>query len=89
MQATSMPWAIDKERINKNRQKLLDYKKSLNCEHCGLEDHRVLEFHHLGNKDRNVSKMVNQGFAWRRIQDEISKCIPLCCNCHRLVHWGD
>jgi len=33
--------------------------------------------------------MVNHGYAWERIQKEIEKCIPLCCNCHRLEHWID
>jgi hypothetical protein len=27
------------------------------------------------------------GYGWRRIEEEIKKCIPLCCNCHRLEHW--
>jgi len=82
-----MPWSKSKERINKNRQKFLEYKKTLQCKNCGLDDHRVLEFHHIGDKDYNVSNMVSQGFSWDRVKSEISKCIPLCCNCHRLEHW--
>jgi hypothetical protein len=31
--------------------------------------------------------MVNHGYAWSRVEAEIKKCIPLCCNCHRLEHW--
>jgi hypothetical protein len=30
--------------------------------------------------------MVNHGYAWTRVEEEIEKCIPLCCNCHRLEH---
>ena len=81
-----MPWARGKERINKNRQKLLEYKKTLECKHCGIADHRVLEFHHLGDKDHDISNMVNHGYGWSRVEEEIDKCIPLCCNCHRLEH---
>jgi arylsulfatase len=44
---------------------------------------------HLGDKDHNISNMVSQGYSWRSIQSEIGKCIPLCCNCHRLEHWSD
>jgi hypothetical protein len=73
-------------RLEENRRKLLEYKKTLKCNRCGLDDHRLLEFHHVGDKDQNVSSLVNHGYAWRRIKDEISKCIPLCCNCHRLTH---
>lgn len=74
--------------LQQNRERFLEYKKKLKCEHCGLDDHRVLEFHHVSDKDLNVSNMVNHGYGWSRIQKEISKCIPLCCNCHRLEHWA-
>lgn len=74
-------------RRQTNRQKLLEYKKTLKCNHCGIQDHRLIEFHHLSDKDLNISKMTNHGYSWRRIQKEINKCIPLCCNCHRIVHW--
>ena len=84
-----MTWAQNRKRIEKNRQRFLAYKKTLSCDHCELSDHRVLEFHHIGDKDLNVSKMVNHGYGWDRIQKEIEKCIPLCCNCHRLEHWTD
>ena len=81
-----MPCSKRKERINQNRQKLLQYKKTLQCEQCGLNDHRVIEFHHIKDKDQNVSRMVSNGLSWQRIQNEIKKCIPLCCNCHRIEH---
>ena len=81
-----MAWASAKKRIDKNRQKLLEYKQTLQCKHCGIDDHRVLEFHHLGDKDNDISNMVNHGYGWTRVEQEIEKCIPLCCNCHRLEH---
>jgi hypothetical protein len=77
------------KRIQTNRTNLFNYKKTLKCTHCGLNDHRLLEFHHIGEKDHNISNMVNHGYGWSRIQEEINKCIPLCCNCHRLEHWSD
>jgi hypothetical protein len=73
--------------IQKNRNKFLEYKKTLSCSFCGLSDHRVLEFHHVGNKDYNISSMVNHGYSWSKVEKEIKKCIPLCCNCHRIEHW--
>ena len=82
-----MPWKKDKERIKKNRERLLKYKKTLRCTYCGLDDHRVLEFHHTGEKDGNISRMVNTGYGWNRIKNEIKKCIPLCSNCHRIEHY--
>jgi hypothetical protein len=81
--------ATSKKHLEVNRKKFLEYKKTLKCERCETSDYRILEFHHVGDKDHNISNMVNHGYGWRRIEEEISKCIPLCCNCHRLEHWTD
>jgi hypothetical protein len=84
-----MTWTQKRKRIDKNRQLLLAYKKTLRCDHCGLSDYRVLDFHHVGDKHLTICQMIKDGYAWERIQKEIKKCIPLCCNCHRLEHWVD
>lgn len=76
-----------KSTLQRNKEKVLEYKKTLACKRCGLTDYRVLDFHHKGDKDKSVSELLTQGYAWRRIQEEIDKCIPLCANCHRLEHW--
>jgi hypothetical protein len=78
-----------KQKLQEKRNKFLEYKKTLSCNRCGIDDHRILEFHHVGDKDHNISNMVNHGYGWSRIKEEINKCIPLCCNCHRLEHWSD
>jgi hypothetical protein len=53
------------------------------CQECGESDPLVLTFHHVcGTKKNNVSQMVNQGYSLRAIQEEISKTIILCANCH-------
>jgi len=78
-----------RQRLQENRIKFLEYKKKLSCQKCGIDDYRLLEFHHINEKDHNISTMVNYGYSWKRIEEEISKCIPLCCNCHRLEHWVD
>jgi hypothetical protein len=74
---------------SEHRQKFQDYKASVSCKHCGIKDHRVMEFHHIGDKKNSVSKLVQWGYSWEAIEKEIKKCIPLCCNCHRLEHWED
>ena len=84
-----MPWKKDKERIRKNRERLLKYKKTLRCTYCGLDDHRVLEFHHLADKEGNISRMVGVGYSWKNIRKEMDKCVPLCSNCHRIEHWQE
>jgi hypothetical protein len=84
-----MSWKDDKKRIRKNRGKLIDYKKTLSCKCCGLDDYRVLEFHHLADKQGNISHMVSAGYSWKTINKEIAKCVALCSNCHRIEHWQE
>jgi hypothetical protein len=86
---------INKERLNKqkkeynhqnadiNRKLLLTYLSAHSCIDCGESDPIVLEFDHVtGQKVRNVSDMVNR-CTWPRIEQEISKCVVRCANCHR------
>ena len=52
-----MPWAKDKDRIKANYKKLVEYKKKIRCEHCGVRDHRIIDFHHTRDKDGEVSTL--------------------------------
>lgn len=58
------------------------------CARCGLTDKRVLDFHHVGGKDKAVS-VLRKGYSRERIYAEISKCVVLCANCHRVTHWEE
>ena len=53
---------------------------------CGNGDIRVLTFDHLepAEKDFNISKAVQNGTSWERIQAEIAKCEIVCHNCHAI-----
>jgi hypothetical protein len=68
-----------------------EYKKTLHCARCGIHDHRVLEFHHPdgADKDFDVGYMVGVGFSKASILREIEKCIVLCANCHRILHYEE
>lgn len=78
-----------KERSKTNRlniRQLLNDIKSKGCIRCGETDIACLDFHHLYNKKDNVSKMVtNENF--NDIKEELKKCIILCSNCHRKLHY--
>lgn len=57
------------------------------CSNCGYDKCvNALEFHHLDveNKDYDWGKL--RMLAWKRIVEELKKCILLCANCHREIH---
>jgi hypothetical protein len=67
------------------REYVYQYLLSHPCESCSETDPRVLEFHHVGQKDMAITRMVTGGFSIKRIQAEISKCNVYCANCHRRI----
>lgn len=71
------------------RQRFLEYKKTMHCISCGNSDHRVLEFHHRdpSQKEREVSLMMDH--SWANVEAEIAKCDCLCANCHRILHYEE
>jgi len=74
----------------KYRQWLIDYKKNNKCSKCGITDHRVLEFHHLNNKNKEFSisdGLFNKRYGLKRVKKEIEKCIIVCGNCHKIIHY--
>ncbi len=65
------------------RQFVLQYLSMHPCVQCGESDPMVLEFHHLGRKEKEISFMISGGYPIAKIQSEIAKCQVLCANCHR------
>lgn len=63
-------------------------RDELACERCDEDRPPVLDLHHPNDKEKNVSKMVNDGYSRERIREEIGRCTVLCTNCHRVEHNG-
>lgn len=69
------------------KQYVWDYLSTHPCLHCGESDPVVLEFHHTGDKENEISVLAGAGYPVETIQKEIDRCIVLCANCHRkLTH---
>jgi hypothetical protein len=66
------------------KQRLSEMKSKSGCVDCGEKNHIVLDFDHLHDKKYNISRMIHDGFSWKAIQKEISKCEIVCANCHRI-----
>ena len=72
---------------NRDRKREWVVKLGDKCTDCGNSfPDFVYDFHHLDGKDVNPSKAL----TWypERAADELSKCILLCSNCHRIRHFG-
>lgn len=72
------------------RDYLQDYKKNKQCSKCSETHSACLEFHHLDESTKYAA--VSEYWAFSSIsqlQSEIDKCVILCANCHRKIHYHD
>jgi hypothetical protein len=67
-----------------------DYKKDLKCSICSENHPAVLDFHHKNSeeKERGIAYMVSDGYSLEAIKRELDKCIVVCSNCHRKIHYN-
>lgn len=58
------------------------------CLKCGMDDVRVLEFHHRvpAEKSFSISEAIRSRYPIKDIIFEIKKCDVLCRNCHAILH---
>ena len=76
------------EQVRLNKINVSKIKEEGHCLHCEEEEKACLDYHHLRDKDKSISRMVHTGICWERIKREIDKCILVCANCHRKIHAG-
>lgn len=74
--------------IRRHRKWLEEYKRQGKCSKCGINDFRVLDFHHgeSEGKDFNISDFRYR-VGFERLKREVKKCSLLCSNCHRVEHY--
>lgn len=79
-----------KERTLRNkrlRRKEWDaFKATLSCAHCGIRNPILIDFHHVDKNNKETVNVLIKNGRFLRAFEEVKKCIPLCANCHRLVH---
>ena len=85
-----------KEITRKNRERRKDLQLwaesfKTKCERCPESHPGCLDFHHKDdNKEHGVAYFINKMHVEKEeILREISKCIVLCSNCHRKLHWNE
>ena len=74
----------------KNQLWLEEFKKTLKCSKCEESRHWVLDFHHTNpeEKEKSVSKLIKTSTK-EKVLEEIDKCVVLCSNCHRDLHYQE
>ncbi len=77
-------------RREENRIFINGYKKSHPCK-CGESYLWCLDFHHLDPsvKDRCICHMKKSPVSLATLREEVKKCIVVCSNCHRKMHYPD
>ena len=78
-------------RKAKERKRWLRFKAAQSCTHCGVKHPAIIDFHHV---IRTNKQSVNYLAAKvhkvdEAIKEATEKCIPLCSNCHRILHWKE
>jgi len=61
------------------------------CFICGKEyPICCFDFHHKGGtlKKTEISKLIALQSKEKQLYEEIKKCMLVCSNCHRIIHWG-
>lgn len=86
----------NKEKIYKNKLiRIRKHKKYLvnllggKCRKCGYKKClAAFDFHHVsGNKEDNLNRMLRD-VSKKKVLKEVNKCLLLCSNCHRELHYG-
>ena len=80
-------------RANKKKQKVVwdAFKASQACSHCGTTHPSgvIIDFHHVDRTDKQSVHFLVKNYRFAAAMEEIKKCIPLCSNCHRILHWEE
>lgn len=73
--------------IQRYQNWLNNHKSRAGCAKCGIQDPRVLDFHHTDRTNKEFSiGTFRRAVGFKRIQTEVEKCEILCANCHRILH---
>lgn len=74
--------AKKRARVKRFIQRVKSNSGCILCEYDHCVD--ALDFHHLVDKDDNLSKCT----SFVKASGEMLKCVVVCANCHREIHAG-
>lgn len=79
-----------RKNAQRNRQwarELIIEARKVGCLHCGQLHPATLDFHHKDPKTKKFNLTTGKTRSRKSIIEELQKCIVLCSNCHRILHW--
>ena len=78
-----------KNRRQENKIKAIEYKGGC-CEKCGYNKCVwALDFHHKNPNEKDFQISKYSTLSWDKIKKELDKCIMVCANCHRELHYEE
>ena len=78
---------IERQR---NLKKLMVEYKGGKCEKCGYNKCIwAFDFHHINSEDKDFNISNISTLSWEKVKKELDKCIMLCANCHRELHYEE
>lgn len=82
--------AATKKNKQKSRKEWWEYKATLSCTRCEENHPATFDFHHPdpAEKEGSVNEFINKG-RYGKAREEAKKCVVLCANCHRKLHWDE
>lgn len=80
--------AVDAAPAQRARWRKFIASLNLKCTQCGEDHPAVLDFHHTDPSIKETHPS-NMRHSKARFLKEIEKCVVLCSNCHRKLHWDE
>lgn len=85
-------WSNYKRLYNSRKrlkEKLVAYKGG-KCEICGYDKCIIaLDFHHLDPNEKDFNIGGGAAISFEKCKKEVDKCILVCSNCHREIHYEE
>ena len=66
-----------------------EYLPSQKCANCNESHPACIDFHHKDphTKDAGIARILHDTRSKSTLMKELEKCIALCANCHRKLHY--
>jgi hypothetical protein len=80
--------ARNKENRSANQKFIQTSKEGKSCLICGESEPCCLDYHHVEADSKKF--IISAGITYSRaaLEAEMAKCVLVCSNCHRKIHWG-